>query len=288
MTTKISIDGKLLDAATPSIFIGSISPSEAELLLGLNTNNRPLKRKHIANLVRDLHAGNWKVNGDAIRVSKSGVLLDGQHRLLACAEAGVPLETAIFLGADDEAGETIDQGAKRTAGDVLAMHDVPYAKSVASTTRALVGFADGRIGQAITISELRTVLGHHPGIIAAVDDFNGCNVVPSEGASVAAIYYAAQADGHKEKASAWRETWLKGYPSYAGDPAHMLRERFFRERGATVAKASVTYRRRLLLSAWRLFLTGRTVKHIKPAADFQLPGWSRARLGLATIKDETP
>jgi len=59
----------------------TITPEIAIKMLSKNTSNRPLNQKHIAFLVRDIKAGRWKLNGDAIRFGENA-LLDGQHRLL--------------------------------------------------------------------------------------------------------------------------------------------------------------------------------------------------------------
>ena len=92
-------------------------------LLELNTCNRKLDRKAISYLQSEINIGKWKEVGDII-VSKNGVLLDGQHRLTALAEAGYPpLKFWLYYGVEDNYREAIDQGKRRTVKDILAIQD---------------------------------------------------------------------------------------------------------------------------------------------------------------------
>jgi len=64
--------------------------------------------------------GRWKYNGDSIRVSKSGVLLDGQNRLLASQKAKQELICDLVVGLEDDVFNTIDQGRVRFKSDLVA------------------------------------------------------------------------------------------------------------------------------------------------------------------------
>lgn len=54
-----------------------ITPKKARELLKLNTRNRKLSKALVSKYAGDMRAGRWPYNGDPIRVSKDGVLLDG-------------------------------------------------------------------------------------------------------------------------------------------------------------------------------------------------------------------
>ncbi len=103
----------------------TITPAIAADFLSKNTKNRPLsdKRTHaIANAIRN---GEWMLNGDAIRFSESGELIDGQTRLSAIIRAGMPVDSLVIWGLPNESFRTIDiNGSARTAGDVLAISGV--------------------------------------------------------------------------------------------------------------------------------------------------------------------
>ncbi|MDP2620568.1 MAG: hypothetical protein Q8P46_10395, partial [Hyphomicrobiales bacterium] len=73
-----------------------ITPELArEWLEKTNRKNRPLSELKWTAYAVDMLEGRWQYNGDAIRFGSDGVLLDGQHRLMACVEAGIPFETDV-------------------------------------------------------------------------------------------------------------------------------------------------------------------------------------------------
>lgn len=70
-------------------------------------------------------SGKWRYNGDTIKVSSDGGVLDGQHRLWAVVESKVPIETVIVYGIERDAFSTIDTLRRpRSGADVLALNGV--------------------------------------------------------------------------------------------------------------------------------------------------------------------
>lgn len=63
----------------------------------------------------------WKMNGEAIKFSNTGRLLDGQHRLLACVESGCSVRTLVIRGLPEDTQETMDAGKSRTMANVLEL-----------------------------------------------------------------------------------------------------------------------------------------------------------------------
>lgn len=112
--------------------IETITPEMALEWLVANTNNRTCSRTVVQKYAEDMGAGAWLVNGDPIRWSVNGVLLDGQHRLEACLEAGVPFTSVVIRGLPEDTMPTIDQGKKRTLGDVLKLRGELDANNLAS------------------------------------------------------------------------------------------------------------------------------------------------------------
>lgn len=98
-----------------------ITPAMAAELLELNINNRPLKARTVAFYAEEIKKGRWLQNGDSIRFSRDGRLIDGQHRLSAIILADAPIVTDIKTGLDDEAFAVIDAGKNRTVADVVAI-----------------------------------------------------------------------------------------------------------------------------------------------------------------------
>ncbi|MDO9141467.1 MAG: hypothetical protein Q7U38_14205 [Methylobacter sp.] len=101
-----------------------ITPDRARQLLALNTRNRPLVKANLNKLIDEINKGLYKFNGDSIKVSKSNVILDGQHRLMAIVHTGIAIKTVVITGLDDDVFDTIDQGTARTLGALIGMDKV--------------------------------------------------------------------------------------------------------------------------------------------------------------------
>src|SRR5580692_2847485 len=97
-----------------------LTPEMAVQFLEHNTLNRPLSDQHVKRLVGQIIGGKWKFNGDTIKISKGGGILDGQHRLWAVVESKVSIETGLVMGIEKDAFATIDTLRKpRSGADVL-------------------------------------------------------------------------------------------------------------------------------------------------------------------------
>jgi hypothetical protein len=94
-----------------------------DTLLSINTKNRKLRQSHIDYLKKEMLQGRWELTSQGIGVTASGVLSDGQNRLMALREAGYPpLEILLVTGLSDTAQIKTDTGAKRTVADLLRIH----------------------------------------------------------------------------------------------------------------------------------------------------------------------
>ncbi len=91
-----------------------------EKLLEINTNNIPPAKAKITQYSKLMESGRWCYNGDSIRVSKSGVLLDGQNRLMAAKLVGKTLVCDLVVGLNDDVFTTIDTGRIRRSGHIIA------------------------------------------------------------------------------------------------------------------------------------------------------------------------
>ncbi len=93
--------------------IESISPQQAEAYLAHNSRNRKIVAAHVDAIARDIRAGNWMMNAQPICFSRSGRLLNGQHRLSAVLQAGEAIEVPVMRGLPEEAYATYDIHAKK-------------------------------------------------------------------------------------------------------------------------------------------------------------------------------
>lgn len=115
---------------------GVFQLGEEKLFLSNNVRNRPLYSREA--LIQDILRKNWKFNGEPIIIGKTGLILNGQHTLLALLEAIViwkenpghwkdwwqaepTLEKAIVYGVSEEDAvvNTMDTCKPRTLKDVI-------------------------------------------------------------------------------------------------------------------------------------------------------------------------
>jgi len=97
-----------------------ITPDMAQEYLKFNTENyRSLSKDRVISYASDMKNGRWQFNGESIKFSENGQLIDGQHRLQAIIRAGVPVDMLVIRGVKDDV-DIYDIGAQRSqSGDGL-------------------------------------------------------------------------------------------------------------------------------------------------------------------------
>lgn len=91
----------------------------AERLLELNTNNRTIKHPIVMEYTDKMVSGEWVMNGEPIIFSLDGVLINGQHRLLAIIASDTSQHLMIIKGVNRDTFKTMDCGKNRGAGEVV-------------------------------------------------------------------------------------------------------------------------------------------------------------------------
>jgi len=117
--------------------IETITPDKAKAY-SANNNNRSINKMNLAFLKSEILAGNYQMNGQTIVISTSGKLLDGQHRLTAVVETGLPIESIVVNNVDEDTFVTMDTGKPRGGSDALDIHGVQNSKHIASAIRKIV------------------------------------------------------------------------------------------------------------------------------------------------------
>lgn len=102
-------------------YLTTITPELAERLLARNTNNRRPKERKIQQFARDMIAGRWDADASDIKFARTGELIDGQNRLMACVRSGAAFPTLVRTGLGLDTKMHVDTGTARTVADVLKM-----------------------------------------------------------------------------------------------------------------------------------------------------------------------
>jgi len=121
----------------------TITPSLARDMLKKNTGNfRKLDNNRVSNYAQQIADGEWHLNGESIKFSSAGVLLDGQHRLSAVIRADKPIECVVVWGVECSA-VYIDRGKPRSVSQWVSHSGIKSANAVVATARRIVAYEKG-------------------------------------------------------------------------------------------------------------------------------------------------
>lgn len=243
-----------------------ITPELAGDLLAKNINNRKLRDPRVMRIAKDITDGRWAdLNGETIKLSHNGQVLDGQHRLAAVLVANKSIWTYVAFGVRDDAFHTIDTGLKRSGADTLFVAGEEGAQGLAKTLNAMWRYlSDGtfRYRSNPTNEQLLQVLEATPGLRESAEVAKRVNKrVRGLPIGVAAVLHYLFSEIDAEDASYFFETLRTGTGLGADDPIYHLRERlvpakplagqtfnYQHEAAVVVIKAWNAYRRGLPLT----------------------------------------
>lgn len=127
-----------------------MDPCMAAELLENNFHNRPLMSTTVNTYAEEIIKGNWKFNGDTIRVDKNGMLLDGQHRLVGIIQSGKTVKVILVTELEPDVFDTIDVGVTRTLDQLMAINGYPNPKPASSAVAYIVNYEAGRVPSSST------------------------------------------------------------------------------------------------------------------------------------------
>lgn len=88
-----------------------------------------------------MKAGHWLVSQDMIVISREGELLNGQHRLYAVIETGLPIVAWVLLDADPDMFDIIDNNNPRSAAQIANSKNGTKIQAIA---KAILTLDDGK------------------------------------------------------------------------------------------------------------------------------------------------
>lgn len=213
-----------------------ITPARARDLLLRNERNRNASSGLVKEIASAMLDGRWRINGETIKISKEGNLLDGQHRLLACVQAQTSFETHVAYNVNTESVSTIDIGRKRTGGDVLMMHGCRYGNVVSSAFKIISVVGDGGVvtDGAVRLSPdmILSMWRNDPSIEESALIGHRAKDLIAPGRATAMHYLFKQKD--QAAADKFFHDLTTGEELKANDPVHVLRNRLLRLRSGRV------------------------------------------------------
>lgn len=131
-----------------------ITPQMAEYLMTINKENRPVSSTAVERYAKDMAAGRWALNGEAIVISDEGTLNTGQHRALACIKAGVPFPSLVVVGVKKDARHTDGQGLAKQASHRLYMLGHKDNDLLSKSASILMALHSGKINFSIRANSI--------------------------------------------------------------------------------------------------------------------------------------
>lgn len=143
-----------------------VTPEMAQMLLDRNWENRLIRKSVVNSYAQAMLRGEWSLNGEYIIISSNGVLNDGQHRLLAVIENGLPVVMGLQFGVERNSRTTLNTGFKRTLADHLTMHGQGSAHLLSATIRLAWNYDSGiySLSQAPSVDQAFNYIEENPGV----------------------------------------------------------------------------------------------------------------------------
>jgi hypothetical protein len=196
-------------------------------------------------------------NGEAIRFDTDGRLVDGQHRLYACIQAGVEFESLLVTGVSPDDYSTIGVGAKKSFGDFLGpIHGEKNVNLLASSLRLVHGWSSGDLGNFLSsvpsISELEVTYRDHPKLRDSVARVAGMKdlrrlLTPTY---AVLIHYAGTQSGHAARVESFFERLGNGLGLTDTDAVYHLRKFLLSQKTAGQRRVGRIYVLALAIKAW--------------------------------------
>src|SRR5437868_14550451 len=81
----------------------TITPELAQEWLDRGGTNRKITRRRIDAMTAAIQRGEWRLTGEAIKLDDEGRVRDGQNRLHAIVQAGIPVRSVVARGISEDA-----------------------------------------------------------------------------------------------------------------------------------------------------------------------------------------
>jgi hypothetical protein len=256
-----------------------VTPDIALDWLKRNDKNRTFSRDNARTLASEMSNGYWRENGESIIFDRSGVLIDGQHRLQAVLNSGQSYLVPVITGVKEEVRPTVDTGKKRSGAANLQMSGEKNASTLSSALMLWKGYAahdvramthpsQGEPERRSSIPRIMEYLEEVPGIKEAVSaslalrpSGQGRALIPSSEAAM--IWYAiVQSGASRERADEFLGSVLAGFNLTEDSPIVGLRRRLIDNIRPGI-RMDKRERLALVLKSWQLWNAGQSRKIIK-------------------------
>jgi len=244
-----------------------ITPLQAERLLAAMPPQRPMHSRNVEQFRRLLRSGEFLTTHQGIAFNALGELVDGQHRLRACADTGVAITVQATFNLPETAFAAMDRGQPRTLSDDLTvrLHTTGGSEGsiLGAAIRILFNLQRGRVPWvsyvAPSLAEAEAVLAQYPTLLECCRFAKTHRKVGLPGSSMAAFHALFHTiDAAKADQLMWQI--VKGESLREGDPAYSFRA--FTERPGAKKLTHRAMAMVALVRTWNAHMEGRRLSRI--------------------------
>jgi hypothetical protein len=253
-----------VDPRDLEVGIETITPANAEQFLATNDNNRKIIPRTAEKYARDMQAGSWALNGQTLKVSTTGRLLDGQHRCYAAMKAGKSFQAIVVRGLPDAIFETLDSGPVRSLGEVLGTRGERNVNSLAAALQKFWLYEQDMPTYNTlrgSHAELLRVLEENPEIRESVH-FTLTHLREIVPGGIAGTTHCLAARTHREQADHFMARVGDGVELRLNDPIRRFRELMLRDRANKRNPYREVEKWALMIKAVNAFFQGAQVKQL--------------------------
>lgn len=268
--------------------VQTVTPGKAAEWLDANTTNRPLSKPVVRGFAEAMKRGEWVVTHQGIAFDTGGALIDGQHRLAAIVEAGLPVELTVFTDVADGSFDVLDTGKRRNAADVLAIEGEKSATMLAAMVRTVwlfenrpdLNWSGG--AAAVTNHQIVETLQAHP----RLRDFTGRGeqIATATGmikSAAGAASYLIERVNKRADLTAWYEGVVEGTGLAKGDPRLLFRRAMFngarKQLGQPLRRRDTREHVALFIRAFNAWATDETLAQLRFSSRDAMPRIERVR-----------
>lgn len=249
------------------------TPTKAKQILAKGGSNRRLSAMTVTRYAAAMGDEKWSMNGETIKISRAGKLLDGQHRLHAVIESGKPVSMLTVRGLMPKTQATVDDGFKRNLAHVLDISGEKHSTTLAFSLSLLDRWAKDELHQIRSRSghgprrdECVAALKKHPDLrhyVAHKLTFNFGKTLGSRGLFAFCWYICSK--NHPDTADMFYEQLSMGVAMGAEDPVYHLRERLLKSKLSDDPRLRLDTLQKvnLISSAWNATVQNRTIKLLR-------------------------
>lgn len=244
-----------------------IDPAYAKQALEQNAGNRRITQARVEQYARDMKAGKWNENnGETLKFTSDGKLLDGQHRLLAVILSQCTVAMAVARNVPIDAFVTIDSGKTRNLSDVLSIEGHKNVNTIASMAKSVYCYIAGvSYSYTVTRATLEEVVAKSPYMAEVAAKVMNIRTFPKAPLATV-LYLGTHAGKYHDEMSDFLDGLATGQGLFAGDARYTLREWYISNKNNKVKSLGTETLLFGAARAWNAFSEG---------ASYQKMGFAR-------------